>query len=199
MFTAHRTWDDHSLRVFNAKRDEKRARTGLKPFSFLSTEERKARAEYEKDYLKDRQLHKMTLEASPLEKYPSQQAIAPCDGFLVVPQTFRSQSKVAKIPFRKGEDLFGMAFYYYSELASDEVCATGLNYVPNSGSISPRRYEYLGPKPCISGFYLEGKHVQVLFYDSLLKKQWRANGTWTLSIEFDQTVECYVPFIEIKA
>ncbi|KAJ3894375.1 hypothetical protein GG344DRAFT_74168 [Lentinula edodes] len=200
MFAAQRTWDPASIQTFNARRDDRRAKDGQQPFSSLSPNERKPASAADKDALKNELWNRMTLQTTPLEKFPMQQAIAPCKGVMICPGTIRSSGHsripITKLPFEKGQDLFITAYYHYSKLASEDD-RTAKNYVSNDG-ISPRRHEYLGPEPRMSGFYLEGNEVQILFYDSNLKLPWTAHGTWSLGMEFDETVEAFVPIIQMN-
>ncbi|KAJ3717859.1 hypothetical protein C8R42DRAFT_676842 [Lentinula raphanica] len=203
MFSAHRTWDPSSIQAFNAKRDERRARSGLPSFSSLDPVERADQNENEKSLLKDEMWNKLTLQASPLEKYPLHQAIAPCDGFLLCPQIFRPPGTIrstlptASIPFRKGQDLYAKAYYHYSQPPSDQEKRDFANYVSSDG-ISPRRHEYIGPAPRLSGFYLQGNEAHILFYDSSLNLAWSASGTWSLRTEIDDTVDGVVTEIDMK-
>ncbi|KAJ3976095.1 hypothetical protein EV361DRAFT_945575 [Lentinula raphanica] len=212
MFSAHRTWDQSSIQAFNARRDERRARNGLPPLHTLNAEQRAAQNASEKGPLKDEVWNKLTLQvavkpdlltAAPLEKYPLHQAIAPCDGVLICPQILRSVGTIrgalptVKIPFRQGQDLYTKAYYHYSQPPSDQERKDFENYVSSDG-ISPRRHEYLGPAPRLSGFYLQGNEAQILVFDTSLNLAWSANGTWSLRMEVDDTVDGVITEIDIK-
>ncbi|KIK71603.1 hypothetical protein GYMLUDRAFT_254763 [Collybiopsis luxurians FD-317 M1] len=120
--------------------------------------------------------------ASPLEKYPLQQAVATDAGKLICPNkpaTIDHLRGSTEVHFRRGDNLFLLTWRHYSQaVSSDEQ--QGSNYVGTDG-IAIRLHEYLGPSPAVSGFVAEDGKATILFYDQQLKKTWSALGPWKIT------------------
>ena len=68
MFSAHRNWTNETINVFNAKRDQKRAEAGLKPFHLLSSEEElQLKAPALGKTLREAEMSKLTVHVSKYE------------------------------------------------------------------------------------------------------------------------------------
>ncbi|THU99109.1 hypothetical protein K435DRAFT_964569 [Dendrothele bispora CBS 962.96] len=180
-----RTWTDEVLATFNAKRAQQ------------------ADPKVSKEAIIDSEWRQLTLQACPVEKYPLKQVIAPNSGILICPQSLdRRESPVKKIPFQHGQDLSSLAYHHYAERFSPSEKTPAKNYVSADG-IAPRRYEYLGPQPCIAGFHMDSSEgtgvTQILWWDAVLQLAWSNDETWSIDAEFDETVQSWLPVIQRKS
>ncbi|KJA29181.1 hypothetical protein HYPSUDRAFT_32557 [Hypholoma sublateritium FD-334 SS-4] len=122
------------------------------------------------------------------------------DGLLVRPNKFkesRGRSSITKLRFKKGQNLYSVAYNYYSEGLSEPP--PGPNYISNDG-IRSKRHEYLGPAPCVAGFLLTENDTEILlFWDAYLKVAWAHQNTWRIEAEFDEKVEAWFPIIRFTS
>jgi len=61
----------------------------------------------------------------------------------------------------------------------------GINYVAGEG-VSPKRHEYLGPAPMVSGYKnlrTTSQDVQILWYDNFLQDRWCEKESWDVDVE----------------
>ena len=126
-------------------------------------------------------------------------------------------SSLIQLRFRKGQNLYSIAYNHYSEGLSEPP--PGPNYISNDG-IRPKRRkasllpeendridvlhlssldEYLGPAPCIAGFLLTENEPEILFWDTYLKLAWAHQSTWSIEAEFDEKVEAWFPIIRFTS
>ncbi|THV01006.1 hypothetical protein K435DRAFT_421114 [Dendrothele bispora CBS 962.96] len=112
------------------------------------------------------------------------------------------QSSTLEIPFQRGQDLSSLAYHHYSERFSPSEKIPLKNYVSADG-IAPRRYEYLGPQPCIAGFHMDSSEgtgvTQILWWDAVLQLAWSNDETWSIDAEFDEIVQTWLPVIRRKS
>ncbi|KAE9403631.1 hypothetical protein BT96DRAFT_1016867 [Gymnopus androsaceus JB14] len=130
------------------------------------------------EYAKEKQ-STMQDQASPLEGYPLQHAVAAGAGKLICPTSISHPERITEVPFARGDNLFWLTWRHYSQtILSDQQ--PGSNYVSTDG-IAMRLHEYLGPSPAVSGFVVEDGKATILFYDLQLKKSWSVHGPWKMA------------------
>ncbi|KAF5330695.1 hypothetical protein D9619_006043 [Psilocybe cf. subviscida] len=194
MFAVDRTWDTDSVASFHRKRDEERLKKGLASFRALNQNDKERALEEEKSTISSNDMKRLTFRACPLEKFPLQACGATSDGLLICPKSLRETktSSPDKLRFRKGDNLFILAYNHYSQSLSGP--APGQNYISDDG-ISAKRHEYLGPSPCIAGFLQRENTVEILFWDSYIRLAWIHEHTWDIGAQFDEVVEAWLPVI----
>ncbi|KAF5358911.1 hypothetical protein D9758_004805 [Tetrapyrgos nigripes] len=172
--------------------------SSLRPHSYNAKRALQRNSDADKEAVITFELGQLRLQACPLERYPLKQTITPGSSTLICPQSLEAKAFPAqKIPFREGQHLFSLTYYHYSKAFSPSEELPSKNYVSTDG-IAPRRYEYLGPQPCIAGFLMDPSDgvTQILWWDSFLHMAWSNNETWAVDAQFDETVQSWLPIIQ---